>query len=221
MEKKIVQTADGSKTIAIPKWNESYHSKHGAWQESQHVFIQMGLAHTGLSSLSIFEMGFGTGLNAIQALLYAEKHQINIDYHTLEAYPLEEELWQQMDYEDFLPSRLMKDFFGRMHRVEPEQSIRLADFFRFTKYHADIHEFLPPTNPDLVFYDAFGPRVQPDLWTSAIFERLHSMMSPGAILTTYCAKGEVRRTFQSLGMEVERLPGPPGKREMLRATKAK
>ncbi len=221
MEKKIVHTADGSKTIAIPQWNESYHSKHGAWQESQHVFIQMGLAHTGLASLSVFEMGFGTGLNAIQALLYAEKHRIIIDYHTLEAYPLEEELWQQMDYEDLLPNGLMRDFFRQMHRVEPEQSIPLGDYFRFTKYHADIHEFLPPTNPDLVFYDAFGPRVQPDLWTSSIFERLYSMMSPGGILTTYCAKGEVRRTFQSLGMEVERLAGPPGKREMLRATKPK
>ena len=219
MDKKIVHTADGSKTIAIPDWNESYHSKHGAWQESQHVFIRMGLAHAKLPRLSVFEMGFGTGLNAIQALLYAEEHQLKVDYHTLEAYPLEEALWQQMDYEDLLPNEFLKQGFKEMHRVEAEKTIPLGEYFRFTKYHADIHQFLPPTNPDLVFYDAFGPRVQPELWTSAIFERIYNKMSPGGILTTYCAKGEVRRTFQSLGMEVERLPGPPGKREMLRATK--
>lgn len=219
MEKRIIQTADGSKTIELPEWNESYHSRHGAWQESQHVFIKMGLEHLGMDKLTVLEMGFGTGLNAIQCLQYAEKNSLHIDYHTLEAFPLKAEEWKAVQYDALLSESRQKDFYAQMHAAPWGQPTPLGDHFHLVKYQKDIRSFLPTTQPDLVFYDAFGPRVQPELWTKAIFKRLFDRMAEAGVLTTYCAKGEVRRHLQKVGFEVERLPGPPGKREMLRATK--
>ena len=219
MEKKIIQTADGSKTIELPEWNESYHSRHGAWQESQHVFIQMGLKHLAKDKLVVLEMGFGTGLNAIQSLEYAEKKGTSIEYHSLEAFPLNESEWKAMEYDTLLSEPEHKAYYHQMHAADWEQMSSIGPHFQLVKYHKDIRTFLPPIQADLVFYDAFGPRVQPELWTEDIFKRLYELLAGGGVLTTYCAKGEVRRHLQKVGFEVERLPGPPGKREMLRGTK--
>jgi tRNA U34 5-methylaminomethyl-2-thiouridine-forming methyltransferase MnmC len=219
MENRIIQTADGSKTIELPEWNESYHSRHGAWQESQHVFIKMGLGHFPRKAIKVLEMGFGTGLNAIQCLQYAEDAGLSIEYHTLEAYPLEMNEWEAMQYDTLLSEPRQKEYYRQMHTAPWNEFTMLGSHFHFVKYQRDIRSFLPDCQPDLVFYDAFGPRVQPELWTAEIFKRLYDLMADRGVLTTYCAKGEVRRHLQKIGFEVERLPGPPGKREMLRATK--
>ena len=219
MEKRIILTADGSKSIELIGWEETYHSRHGAWQESQHVFIQQGLAIYPGKAVKVLEMGFGTGLNAIQALLFAEQQNLEVEYSTLEAFPIEQEIWKKLEYESLLSERRHQEYWRKMHEIKAESWCELAPHFRFIKYHKDIRSFLPLDAPDLVFYDAFGPRVQPDLWELGIFRRLFKLMAGGGILTTYCAKGQVRRDLQTAGFEVERLPGPPGKREMLRATK--
>ena len=221
MEKRIIQTADGSKSIELTGWEETYHSRHGAWQESQHVFIQQGLAIFPEKKIRVFEMGFGTGLNAIQALLFAEQHELVIEYSTVEAYPIEPSIWKGLDYESLLPERRHQEYWRKMHEMEAEVWGDLGPHFRFIKYLKDIRSFLPLDAPDVVFYDAFGPRVQPELWEIEIYKRLFNRMTEGGVLSTYCAKGQVRRDLQAVGFEVERLPGPPGKREMLRATKPK
>ena len=179
----------------------------------------MGLEHLAKDKLVVLEMGFGTGLNAIQSLEHAEKKGTSIEYHTLEAFPLNEAEWKAMEYDTLLSEPKHKAYYKQMHAANWEQVSSISPFFQLVKYQKDIRAFLPPIQPDLVFYDAFGPRVQPELWTEDIFKRLYALMGEGGVLTTYCAKGEVRRHLQKVGFEVERLPGPPGKREMLRATK--
>ena len=220
MEKRIIQTGDGSKSIELMGLEETYHSRHGAWQESQHVFIQQGLTHFSGNVIKVLEMGFGTGLNAIQALLFAEQKNLFLEYSSLEAFPIEEGIWKELDYESLLPERRHGDYWRKMHQIKAENWENMGDHCRFIKYHRDIRNFLPADAPDVVFYDAFGPRVQPELWEVKIFERLFAKMSDGGVLTTYCAKGQVRRDLQAVGFEVQRLPGPPGKREMLRAIKS-
>lgn len=219
MEKRIIQTGDGSKSIELKGLEETYHSRHGAWQESQHVFIQQGLAHFSGNVIKVLEMGFGTGLNAIQALLFAEQRNLFLEYSSLEAFPLEESIWKELDYESLLPESRHGGYWRKMHQIEAENWENMGDHCRFIKYHKDIRGFLPSDAPDVVFYDAFGPRVQPELWEVEIFKRLFAKMSDGGVLTTYCAKGQVRRDLQAVGFEVQRLSGPPGKREMLRAIK--
>ncbi len=217
MERRLITTADGSSSLFVPELNENYHSVHGARQESMHIFINAGLKHIKKSNINILEMGYGTGLNFI--LTYLHSDSINIDYHGIELYPLDITLIKKLNYPETLQldqkqSKLFFDF----HITKDTK--RVNERFSFNKYNISLQNFSSTTNFDLIYFDAFAPEVQPELWTSDIFEKIFNLTNPGGILCTYCAKGQVRRNMIAAGFNVERLPGPPGKREIIRATKA-
>ena len=216
MKREIIKTADGSTTLFIPELDENYHSIHGAVQESMHVFINAGLREVKKESIRIFEMGYGTGLNFL--LTYLNQDGKTIDYHGIEAFPLEQELVDQLNFVETM--HLTKDLatvFDLFHTIDAHE--KLSSNFSLTKSTIKLSAYTPPCNFDLIYFDAFAPEVQPELWTSDIFHKLFNITNPKGILTTYCAKGQVRRNMQTAGFRVERLPGPPGKREMLRARK--
>ncbi|MEP3211344.1 MAG: tRNA (5-methylaminomethyl-2-thiouridine)(34)-methyltransferase MnmD [Maribacter sp.] len=219
MERKIITTLDGSKTIHIADWDEQYHSKHGAIQEAYHVFIKSGLSLFSNSSLSILEIGFGTGLNCLITLLEAQKLNLNIRYTGVEAYPVTSEELEQLDYISELKAEKLVKEFQQMHQSSWEKEVVISDSFRLHKKQEDFKDFDDANAYNLIYFDAFGARVQPELWTEAIFLKMYAALQNQGVLVTYSAKGSVRRAMQAVGFVVERLPGPPGKREMLRATK--
>lgn len=219
MKREIITTADGSKTIRIADWNEQYHSVHGAIQEAYHVFIKNGLSLFRDRDLSILEIGFGTGLNTFITLLESRKQGLNINYRGVEAYPVTEEEWGQLDYTIALNAVDQELFFLKMHQIPWEEPCEIADNFQLWKQKKDFRDISDTAEYDLVYFDAFGSRVQPELWTETIFNTMYRALRPGGALVTYAAKGTVRRAMQTVGFKVERLPGPPGKREMLRAIK--
>lgn len=217
LERKLIITSDGSTSISVPELDESYHSVHGAIQESMHVFINTGLNSIDKENISIFEMGFGTGLNALLSLVNSRK---KIVYQTIEAYPVEPDMVKALNYVNELKlSTEQVQQFDSMHQCSWGEEVEISESFQFTKQQVKLKEFQSNQNFDLVYFDAFSPDTQPGLWTAAIFQKLFSLMNAGGILTTYCAKGQVRRNMQAAGFTLERLPGPPGKREILRATK--
>lgn len=222
MNRKVIKTADGSDTILIDDLGVSYHSKHGAIQESMHVFIEAGLEFyiAQLSTnqrISIFEMGLGTGLNALLTCQYTHKNSMNISYTAVEQYPATKEEVSVLNYSSLLQDDT--NILTNIHTSEWEKTTGISDTFSFKKVHTSLQEYVPDEQYDIVYYDAFAPNAQPELWTTDIFSKLYSMMSDNAILVTYCSKGDVRRAMLSVGFEVQKIPGPPGKREMLRATK--
>lgn len=219
MQREIITTADGSKTIQIMEWDEQYHSKHGAIQEAYHVFIDSGLSLFKDQELSILEVGFGTGLNAFITFLETEKRGLNINYTGVEAYPVASEELQQLNYISELKAESFSKDFHLLHSSSWEKEIAISDVFTLRKEQKDFAELEMHDMFNLIYFDAFGARVQPELWTEAIFEKMYSALKDGGVLVTYSAKGSVRRAMQTVGFTVERLPGPPGKREMLRATK--
>ncbi|MGB5555101.1 MAG: tRNA (5-methylaminomethyl-2-thiouridine)(34)-methyltransferase MnmD [Flavobacteriaceae bacterium] len=219
MQREIITTADGSITIHIKDWDEHYHSIHGAIQEAYHVFIAKGLALFENRKLSILELGFGTGLNALITYLETEKRCLKIDYTGIEKYPISDSELQALNYISALHAESHALEFSRMHLGPWNEQIALSENFNFTKIQVDFKEIAFENAFDLVYFDAFGARVQPELWTEDIFAAMYLTLKPGGILVTYAAKGSVRRAMLAVGFEVERLPGPPGKREMLRATK--
>ena len=227
MKRKIITTADGSKTIYLPEWDEHYHSKHGAIQEAYHVFIKMGLYHLchseqseeSLKELSILEIGFGTGLNAIITLIEAEKHKLNINYDGVEAYPVEIDEVTHLNYADTFSEKGYQDIFRKLHEVSWEEQHPITAGFNLKKRKQFFSDILDKGEFNLIYFDAFGARVQPELWTEVIFQKMYNALKPKGVLVTYSAKGSVRRAMQTVGFIVERLPGPPGKREMLRGTK--
>ena len=215
MRRKVITTADGSTTIQLEDWNEQYHSKHGALQEAYHVFIKHGLRLCQSSDVSILEMGFGTGLNAFITYLEAERFGIHIDYVGVEAYPVEQEELKQLNYVDALDAKAHQHVFDQLHGCEWAKRIEISNQFELTKLQMDFIDIQFGNMFNLIYFDAFGPRVQPELWTEAIFGKMYAALTEGGVLATYSAKGSVRRAMQSVGFKVERLPGPPGKREML------
>lgn len=223
MERKIIKTGDGSVTIHLSEWDEQYHSKHGAIQEAQHVFIKMGLEYwVGLNKekqLSILEIGFGTGLNAFITFLEAKKLQLNINYTGVEAYPVSENEISELNYAEMLSAENQIDSFRKMHQIPWNTQEAIAENFHLKKQQKRFEKIEDVNKYDLVFFDAFGARVQPELWTEEIFAKMYAAMKNNGVLVTYSAKGSVRRAMQTAGFIVERLPGPPGKREMLRALK--
>lgn len=219
MKREIIITSDGSTTIHLPEWNEQYHSKHGAIQEAYHVFIKHGLESSSKSEISILEIGFGTGLNAFITFLEAANNNLNIDYVGVEAYPVAMDEVEKLNYVSELNADSFSTYFEKMHEVEWEKKLAISDDFYLTKRQQFFHEITDLNSYDLVYFDAFGARVQPDLWTEEIFAIMFKAMKSDSVLVTYAAKGSVRRAMQAVGFEVERLPGPPGKREMLRALK--
>lgn len=219
MKREIITTADGSKTIQIKDWEEQYHSKHGAIQEAFHVFIHSGLDLFKNRDLSILEIGFGTGLNAFITLLEAEKRNLTISYTGIEAYPVTIKELNQLNYLEELSAISRKSEFDLMHSSSWNEEIDIGSKFKLRKKQLDFKDIDEFDTFDLVYFDAFGARVQPELWTVKIFIIMFKAMKHKAYLVTYAAKGSVRRAMLEVGFLVERLPGPPGKREMLRAQK--
>lgn len=219
MQRKIITTSDGSKTIHIVDWNEQYHSKHGAIQEAYHVFIKSGLSLFKDRNLAILEIGFGTGLNCFITLLEAEKLNLNIKYRGVEAYPIASEELAQLNYIDELDAVAYTSQFSEMHQSPWGENTAITTTFSLHKEQKKFTEIADENLFNLIYFDAFGARVQPELWTEAIFAKMFKALEIGGVLVTYAAKGSVRRAMQAVGFVVERLPGPPGKREMLRARK--
>lgn len=217
MERKVILTEDGSSTLYVSDIDECYHSTHGAVQESEHIFIKAALEHHASKRLSVLEVGFGTGLNALLTFRASQKYGLHVTYTGIEKYPLTLDEAKQLNYARTDQER---EVLRCMHAAPFSVSEQLSSCFYFSKLCTDFLDIsLPFEAYDIVYMDAFSPEKQPELWTQDSMKRLYDSMRIGGILTTYCAKGYVRRSLQSVGFEVERLPGPPGKREMLRATK--
>lgn len=224
MQRNVIVTKDGSHSVEIPEMQVSYHSVHGAIQESLHVYISAGLQywltqHTGSSGCSIFEMGFGTGLNALLTLMATENLPHKILYESVEAWPLEPAITGQLNYCNSLQRPDLKSLFKLLHQCEWNKAISITNNFTIEKANTSLINFSTHQLFDIIYYDAFAPRAQPELWTESIFQQLFNLLTPGGILVTYCSKGSVRRAMQAAGFTVEKLPGPLGKREMLRAVR--
>lgn len=219
MKKEVVVTGDGSKTIHMPELNESYHSTHGALQEAEHVFLKFGLSQLDKSEIDVFELGFGTGLNSILAYRFAEQNNVKINYVGVEAYPVAKEMLDALEYADLL-SEDEREVFNKMHEVTWGAEVRLSEFFMFQKIEQKVEDYLAEPNAfDIVFFDAFGPRTQGALWKPEILSKMSTMLREKGVLTTYCAQGQFRRDLKSVGFNVTKVPGPPGKREMTVAFK--
>ncbi|NRD22946.1 tRNA (5-methylaminomethyl-2-thiouridine)(34)-methyltransferase MnmD [Winogradskyella litoriviva] len=223
MKRKIITTSDGSKTIQIEEWNEQYHSIHGAIQEANHVFLKHGLLFysefvSESKPISILEIGFGTGLNAFLTLIEAEKLNLKLNYTGVEAYPVQLEEINQLNYVELI-SKPHEAVFNTLHSTSWETPHDITPDFKLEKQEKFFKDITAVNAYNIIYFDAFGARVQPDLWTEDIFKIMYNALQDNGILVTYSAKGSVRRAMQAVGFIVERLPGPPGKREMLRATK--
>ena len=221
MKREIITTKDGSKTIFIPQWNEQYHSIHGAIQEAYHVFLQMGffycLSLPNCKQLHILEVGFGTGLNALITLKEAKSNSIPVHYTAIEAFPVIDDEINQLNYPELL--KIPNSVFKSLHTASWEKEIRLNDTFTILKKQQKFEDITASNAFQLIYFDAFGARVQPELWTETIFTKMYQALKPNGVLVTYSAKGSVRRAMQAVGFRVEKLPGPSGKREMLRGIK--
>lgn len=212
-------TDDGTSTLYSDEMQESYHSLNGAVQESKHVFIEAGLKQTNKKNVRIFEIGFGTGLNALLTWSEAKKNGLVILYTSVEAFPLPLEITSRLNYEMEVQT-LGKDAFSLLHAATWNEAVVLDETcFTLCKLNGDFTSITIPKNLDLVYFDAFAPEKQPEMWDERLFQEIFEAMNYSGILVTYCAKGEVRRRMQRCGFKVERIPGPPGKREMLRAVK--
>lgn len=211
-----VLSKDGSSTLYTAAFDQHYHSIHGAIQESMHVFLAAGLAQIDKSEVSILEMGFGTGLNALLTAVHGSDKQIS--YTSLEAYPIPAETVEQLNYAKEIGGKA-EGFFSLIHTLPWEVFGAVHNTFSLKKVQVMLEQFATSDTFDLVYYDAFAPSSQPNLWTEDIFRKLFGLMNPEAVLVTYCAKGDVRRAMIASGFQVEKIPGPPGKREMLRAWK--
>lgn len=215
---EIRQTADGSKTLYLPELDETYHSSHGALQEAMHVFIQHGLTFVGQEkkSISIFEMGFGTGLNALLTAQWAESNACGIRYIGVELHPIPEDIWGQMDY---VQGELEKEKYVKIMSAEWGDYQAVHSNFQIKKIQEDILKLQLSEKVDLIYFDAFGPRAQSEMWDLPVLSKMYELLNPGGVFVTYCAQGQMKRNLTSLGFTLESLPGPPGKREMTRAIK--
>ncbi|MDN3493488.1 tRNA (5-methylaminomethyl-2-thiouridine)(34)-methyltransferase MnmD [Winogradskyella bathintestinalis] len=230
MKRNIITTSDGSKTIQIEEWNEQYHSIHGALQEANHVFLKHGLSYfsdfviasgetiSESRPISILEIGFGTGLNAFLTLIAAEKLKLIIAYTGVEAYPVKLKEIDQLNYVELISTN-HKTSFEKLHESPWEEGIDITSNFKLEKQQNFFKDITAQNKFDIIYFDAFGARVQPDLWDENMFLIMFNALKVNGVLVTYSAKGSVRRAMQAVGFTVERLPGPPGKREMLRALK--
>lgn len=235
---QIKTTGDGSHTLFVPKLNEHYHSTNGAIQESNHIFINAGLNYSletllipdieSQQTINILEIGFGTGLNALLTLLECENKPINVFYNSLELYPVSIEEVKSLNFPTLLDKLSLyktensANIFSQLHKSEWEKSVNITTKFTLLKQKIDFSnpsQFNTNKIFNLIYFDAFAPEKQPEMWTEDIFRKIYSVSDKNAVLTTYCAKGVVRRMLQSVGFKMERIPGPPGKREILRGIK--
>ncbi len=215
IQREVQLTADGSHTLFLPEMDEHYHSVNGAAQESMHVFIEAGFRQLDKKVIRVFEIGFGTGLNAFLTLQETlADTSLQVEYYAVERFPLGKDLLRQLNYGASHPK-----LFEKLHDVEWDSLQTITDQFSIFKISGDSNTCIVPNGVDLVYFDAFAPDKQPEMWNQEIFDRLYEQMNAGGILATYCAKGAVRRMMKEAGYTVDRIPGPPGKREMLRARK--
>jgi tRNA U34 5-methylaminomethyl-2-thiouridine-forming methyltransferase MnmC len=224
MKREIIVTGDGSHSIAIPEMGVTYHSTHGAIQESMHVFIKSGLHYFSADKknqhdISVLEMGFGTGLNALLTMAEAEKNQQKIYYETIELYPLEPNVYTALNYCAQLQRPDLEPLFTVIHECAWNTTVEITPWFNFKKSQISLADFSADRLFNIVYFDAFAPDIQPDLWTAEKFGKLYALMEAGGVLTTYCSKSIVRKAMAEAGFTIEKIPGPPHKREMVRALK--
>jgi tRNA U34 5-methylaminomethyl-2-thiouridine-forming methyltransferase MnmC len=211
-------TGDGSHTLYVPALDEHYHSHFGALTESKHIFIEKGLASLTSQKVSILEVGFGTGLNALLTAMYAKGNQVTIHYVTLEKHPLDPSLLLRLNY-PAMTGPGGRELFEIIHNSPWEKPVKLTAWFTLEKRLMDLPSMSVEGLFDLVYFDAFGPGKQPEMWSREVMQKITAVTHPGTVFVTYSAKGELKRTLRSLGFEVVLLPGPPGKRVMTRAVK--
>jgi tRNA U34 5-methylaminomethyl-2-thiouridine-forming methyltransferase MnmC len=224
MQRKLILTSDGSHSLEITGSNLTYRSIHGAIRESKHVFIDAGLhsiAVPNKDTTRVFEMGFGTGLNVLLTLLETQRLNQKCYYETIELFPLENDEIKSLNYCEQLGRNDLQPIFENLHDCEWEKEITITPGFSFKKSRSNLLNFKTHGTFELIYFDPFGPNVQPELWTKEIFDKMFSILQPGGILVTYSSKGDVRRAMQAAGFKVEKLPGPPGKREMVKAAHPK
>ncbi|WP_396150833.1 tRNA (5-methylaminomethyl-2-thiouridine)(34)-methyltransferase MnmD [Flavobacterium sp.] len=219
MKREIIITSDGSTSIHLPEWEESYHSKHGAIQEAQHVFIKNGLSLCKGQSVSVLEIGFGTGLNAFITFLESQKNKQKIDYVGVEGFPISPEEIVQMNYVNQLNANQFESEFKTIHASDWEENVTISDTFRLTKRKQLFNDINDKNQFDIIYFDAFGYRVQPELWSVEIFTKMFEALKEGGILVTYACRGPIKNAMKEAGFKIEKLAGPPGKREMLRGWK--
>ncbi len=220
MKLQIIKTGDGSDTLFVPELNENYHSVNGALTESEHIFIQAGLNYVfqhNKSEINILEAGFGTGLNAGLTYLEAQKNKQNIFYSAYELYPLDLEIVKKLNYFDFEQKNKKK--LVNLHETDWDKAVKISEYFTLLKIKDDIKNIKSNKKFDLVYFDAFAPEIQPDLWTKKVFENIFNLMNKNGVLVTYSSKGIVKQALRNAGFKVFRLSGPPGKRHILRANK--
>lgn len=219
MKREIIITSDGSTSIHLPEWEESYHSKHGAIQEAQHVFIKNGLSLCKGQSVSVLEIGFGTGLNAFITFLESQKNTQTINYVGIEGFPISLEEVLQMNYVNQLNANQFESEFKMMHTSDWEKNVTISEHFRLIKRQQLFNEINDQNQFDIIYFDAFGYRVQPELWSVEIFIKMFEALKEGGILVTYACRGPIKNAMREAGFQIEILAGPPGKREMLRGWK--
>ena len=220
MKREIVITTDGSYTIFMPEINESYHSKHGAVQEAKHVFVKNGLHFLNQNEISILEIGFGTGLNALITCLEAQKLDLKIHYEGIEAFPVVLEELNQLNYSSLFENQVLsQEYFSKIHQIPWEQNHEISRFFELKKRKMMFENIEDDHVFDLIYFDAFGFRVQPELWGEVIFEKMYKALKKGGVLVTYACRSSIKKAMLHAGFEIEKMAGPPGKREMLRAIK--
>ena len=219
MQRQLFITEDGSHSIRIPDLNVSYHSRYGAVQESQHIFIGAGLKHAALyaKKISILEVGFGTGLNALLTLIEAEKNDLQILYDVVELYPLDSAFIASLNYLSVLQAPHLLNKFSLMHECEWETTVKISGHFDLKKIYGDIRHVELAGNYDLIYFDVFDPASQPGLWTEEVFKKMYLIMNADGVLVTYSSKGIVRKRMEDAGFRVMKLEGPKGKREIVRA----
>lgn len=219
MSLNLEKTDDGSYTLYVPHLDEHYHSVKGALTESRHIFVDMGLRHSNVTEPRILEIGLGTGLNCFLTFLAAEETGKKIHYTGIERYPLNEDTLRKLDYPTIINQGHETDYYA-IHQAPWGRDVKLSPRFTLHKIEGDFTSYPFDGKYDIIYFDAFAPEKQPEMWEQSLFDMLYNVLNEGGILTTYCAKGVVRRMLQSAGFTVERLPGPPGgKREILRATR--
>ena len=227
MKIEILKTADGSPTLYLPELDETYHSRHGSVQEARHVFIQYGLnfvigeqkkEESADTAIQLLEVGFGTGLNALLTFLEAiQNPALHIAYTSYETHPIAESIWSQLNY---INEPMASESYTTFMQAPWNENVGLRSNFDILKIDKAIQELEQENHYDLIYFDAFGPRAQAEMWDVFVFKVLHRALRPNGVLVTYCAMGQFKRDLKSLGFVVESLPGPPGKREMTRAIKS-
>jgi tRNA U34 5-methylaminomethyl-2-thiouridine-forming methyltransferase MnmC len=218
MKNKLVITNDGSHSIFNPEMNETYHSKHGAIVEAEHVFIKNGLLAENKKQFNILEVGFGTGLNALLTAQKAKQKNIDINYHGIELYPVPKENYVLLNFTDLVGEE--KSELLSLHECSWETENKIHDFFKLTKNEIELEKYTSKTKFDIIYFDAFSPETQPHLWNAEVFQNMYNLLKEDGFLVTYCAKGVVKRTMKAVGFEIVVLDGPPGKRQMTRANKS-